>query len=90
MFKQITPGESKKVKISYEASNEILGKFTDQILIQTKSFVYKIPVTGIVILPEDFEKLNSDRIMKYGTRLPINGEIYKKEVEIFILINLVF
>jgi hypothetical protein len=34
-----------------------------------------------MIMPADeYDKLNSEKIIRYGQRLPYNAEIYKKEV----------
>ena len=49
--------------------------------IQTKTFIYKIPVTAMILSEEEFEKLNSDRINRFGTKIPVNAEKYKREVK---------
>lgn len=58
---------------------EIHDKFTEIIEIQTKSFIYKIPVTAMILAQEEFEKLDSERAVKFGARLPCHAAIYKKE-----------
>jgi len=57
-----------------------VGKFSEIIYIQIKSFIYKIPVIAMIMPSDEYDKLNSEKIIKYGQRLPFNAEIYKKEV----------
>jgi hypothetical protein len=82
---KICAGELKKVKVTIEADIQLIGNFAEIIEIQTKSFIYKIPVTAMVISPEEFERLNAVSLIKNGGRLQTFAQIYKKEV---IIINI--
>jgi hypothetical protein len=46
------------VKITLEADTKILGKFSEIIEIQTKSFIYKVPVNAHVLLNSEYVKLS--------------------------------
>jgi len=57
-----------------------LGKISEEVQIQTKSFIYKIPVHGYVLTNEEYEKLESENLQRKGKRLQINAKLYIKEV----------
>lgn len=66
---------------------ENAGNFSDEIQIQTKAFVYKIPITAFIANDEEYEKLEEDNIQRIGKRLRTNAKIYIKEVFKFYLIK---
>ena len=62
------------MKITIEADTKILGIFSEIIEIQTKSFIYKIPVNAHVLLNSEYVKLsNKSKKITFA-------EIYKKSV----------
>ena len=48
-------GETKKVKIVLN-TKDLIGKFSDVIEVQTKSFLYKIPIKALVVKEDEFDK----------------------------------
>ena len=52
---KVVPGESKKIKVVLDTT-DLYGKFSDLVEVQTKSFVYKIPVKAAVVRKEEFDK----------------------------------
>jgi len=64
----------KKVKVTIEADTKILGIFSEIIEIQTKSFIYKIPVNAHVLLNSEYVKLSNKN------KKLTHAEIYKKSV----------
>ena len=48
-------GETKKVKIVLN-TKDLIGKFSDIIEVQTKSFLYKIPIKALVVKEDEFDK----------------------------------
>lgn len=57
-----------------------MGKVSEEIQIQTKSFIYKIPVSGYIITNEEHEKLEEENLKRTGKRLKTYAKIYIKEV----------
>ena len=52
---KVCPGETKRVKVVLN-TNECLGRIAEIVEVQTKSFLYKIPVKATVIRAEDYDK----------------------------------
>lgn len=42
----------------------MLGNFKDEIKIMTKSFIYKIPVTAVIMSPVEHDKLEEEYLRK--------------------------
>jgi len=68
------------------ANENNLGKFSEEIQIQTKSFIYKIPVQGYVLTNQEYEKSEAENYQRFGKRLLSNAKIYIKEVKSIISI----
>ena len=52
---KVVPGETKRVKIVIN-TKDMLGKFSDVVEVQTKSFLYKIPIRALIVKEEEFDK----------------------------------
>lgn len=68
---KIVPGDIKKVKVILHLYDLEPGKYTNTLIIMTKSFIYKIPIKATVVNSIDEEQAVQGR------------EIYKKEVRLF-------
>ena len=64
------------MKISLEADTKILGEFSEIVEIQTKSFIYKIPIRAHIVLNSELAKL-SEKNKKLT-----QADYYKKTVRI--------
>ena len=52
---KVVPGETKKVKIVIN-TKDMLGKYSDTVEVQTKSFIYKIPIKALIVKEEEYDK----------------------------------
>lgn len=63
-----------------EAHSDNTGKLVEILEIVTTSFIYKIPITAMIVTKEEFEQLDMDIIKTTQKRLPVNAKPYVKTV----------
>ena len=74
---KVVPGETKKVKIVIN-TKDMLGKYSDTVEVQTKSFIYKIPIKALIVKEEEFSLDRPNRLRKsYLWSKKIRISIYK-------------